>query len=154
MRTIKIVIVALISLLAWTQVLADWDARLEAEEAAKRQRAAAVERQRQAEARAAKDAAMVQAARRGLGKAADGKTDAQALALYDAKTKRDQAAAMKAMAAAPAEIDRIRTLEAGTRGQRDDLMKKNYGKSVTQLQGMSDAELDKFAREVEKKHGR
>jgi hypothetical protein len=63
MRRIKIAAVALASLLAWNHVLADWDEKLEAQEKAQRARAAAIERQRQAEALAMKDAAMVKAAR-------------------------------------------------------------------------------------------
>ena len=154
MRRIKIAAVALASLLAWTHVLADWDEKLEAQEAAQRARAAAAERQRQAEAKAMKDAAMVKAARGALGREAEGRSDAEALRLYDAKMKAHQAAAVKAAAAAPQMAAQVSKLDADTRVQRDALMKKTYGKSVTELQGMSDAELEKFAREVEKKHGR
>ena len=41
MRRIKITVVALASLLAWAQVLADWDAKLAAQAAAPRTLAAA-----------------------------------------------------------------------------------------------------------------
>lgn len=142
------------SLLAWSQVLADWDEKLEAQEKAQRAQAAAVERQRQAEMKARKDAAMQQAARGTLGKEAAGKSDAEVLLLYEAKTKRDLAAAQKAGAAAPQLAANVSKIDADTRAQRDALMKQTYGKSLKDLEGMSDAELDRFARELEKRHGR
>lgn len=140
--------------LAVAPAFADWDAKLEAEEAARRQQAAAAERAKQAQAKAALDAASLQAARAALGKEAVGKPDAEVRRLYDEKMKREQAAARKAAAEAPQLAARAQKIEADTRPQRDALMKQNYGKSIKELEGMSDAELEKFARELEKKHGR
>ncbi len=68
---------------------ADWDAKLEAEEQAQRDRSAAVDRQRKAESTALLAAARIKAERAHLRKEAQGKTDAEVHVLYEAKVKRD-----------------------------------------------------------------
>jgi hypothetical protein len=143
-----------VGLLAGSCAWADWDPKAEAAEAARRQQAAAEQRKRQAHVQQLKADATMQHQRAYLGKEAAGKSDVEVQRLYDAKLKSDQAAANKAAAEAPQLSARIVKMEADTRGQRDDAVKKAYGKSLKDLENMSDAEEAKLFRDLERKYGK
>jgi hypothetical protein len=66
-------------------VSADYDPKMEAQEAAQRKAAAAEQAKKKAEAQKKKSDAEQQQMRAVLGKEAEGKTDAQVKVLYDAK---------------------------------------------------------------------
>lgn len=130
---------------------ADWDAKLEAEEQAKREAAARKEQARKAEAeamlaaaRAKADAAMMADKRKTLGTAATGKSDADVNRLYDAHIAQKTAEANAAVA------DAQKALGSGAGAAA---LKQVTGKSMQELQSMSDEELDAFAKEMEAKYG-
>ena len=130
---------------------ADWDAKLEAEEQAKREAAAREERARKAEAdammaaaRAKADAAMMAEKRKTLGSAAAGRSDAEVNRLYDAHVAKKTAEAKAAFAEGQ---------KALSSGAGAAAMKQVTGHSMQELQAMSDEELEAFAKEMEAKYG-
>ena len=131
---------------------ADYDAALEAREQAQREaaRKAAAQKQREmdqqrAAAKATQESMMLAEKRKALGTAANGKSDAQVNQLYDAKVKRDTAAAQSAAQSAQ---------KAMNDKQVNDATKQVTGKSIQEMQNMSDAELEKLSRDLEKKYAK
>ena len=131
--------------------IADWDpseeARYEAERKAAEQ--AGQERQRelqkiQDEAKAKYAAQVMQEKRKTLGAAADGKSDAEVLILYDAKIAEDIATANQHAAEAR---------EALSSGQGAAAVKQVTGKTLEELENMTDEEAEALGREMEKKYG-
>ena len=130
---------------------ADWDAKLEAEEQAKREAAAREERARKAEADAAMTAARAKARaaimadkRKTLGAAANGKSDADVNRLYDAHIAAKTAEANAAIAEGQ---------KALSSGAGAAALKSVTGHSMQELQSMSDEDLEALAAEMEKKFG-
>lgn len=139
-------------LLIGTQVLADWDPEAEAQYEAERaaETRAEQERQRAAdkqlnEARAKANKAALDSKRETLGAAAAGKSDAEVSKLYDAKIKRDTEAGQAAAKAGR---------EALSQGQGAAALHQVTGKSLSELENMSDAEAEALQREMERKYGR
>lgn len=94
---------AFAAVLACTAVYADYDPKLEAQEAAQRKAAAAAEAKKKAEAKKQMDAAEQKMMRGTLGKEAEGKSDSEVKVLYDRKMGgyRDQAKRVQAGGPAP-----------------------------------------------------
>jgi hypothetical protein len=145
-------ILALLGSLA-TAALADYDPELERQEAARIEAERRAETERQAEMRARKDAAELQAMRGALGKDAEGKSDAEVRRLYAAWLESTQRQAEAAAAAAPAAEAELRRREAETRPERDAAVRELTGKSLEELENMSDEEAEALARELEEKYG-
>ena len=140
-----------LALFCTAPAFADWDPALEAREQAKREAEIAKDRERQleadrmkGEAQAKMDAATVQAKRDHVGAAAKGKSDAEVNALYDAKVKTDTAAGLEAHKRATA---------AMSSGEGAAALKQVTGKSMADLENMSDAELEAMAEEMQRKYG-
>ena len=76
---------AVAALMACTLVHADYDAKMEAQEAAQRKAAAAAEAKKKADVQRQKGSAEQKMMRGVLGKEAVGKSDAEVKVLYDAK---------------------------------------------------------------------
>jgi len=139
---------ALAALLACTTVHADYDAKAEAQEAAQRKAAAAEKAKQDAAMKAQKNAAEQQMMRGTLGKEAEGKSDAQVKALYDKKMAGYASDAKKAQAGvAPTGVRQsdMDQLNAST--------KSMTGKSMQDIQKMSPAEQEAFAKQMEKQYG-
>jgi len=139
---------ALAALLACTAVHADYDPKMEAQEAAQR-KAAAVEKARQdAAVKAQKSAAEQKMMRGTLGKEAEGKSDAEVKVLYDKKMGGYMNDAKKAQAGvAPTGVPQ-KDMDKG-----NAQMKSMSGKSMQDIQKMSPAEQEAFARQMEKQYG-
>jgi hypothetical protein len=139
---------ALAALLACTAVHADYDAKMEAQEAAQR-KAAAADKAKQDAALKAQKAATEQKMMRGtLGKEAEGKSDAQVKALYDKKMGGYMDDAKKAQAGvAPTGVRQSDMDKANAS------MKGMTGKSTADIQKMTPAEQEAFARQMEKQYG-
>lgn len=139
---------ALAALLACTAVHADYDAKMEAQEAAQRKAAAAAEAKRKADAQKQMDAAQAKAHRQALGKEAEGKSDAEVKKLYDARMAGYQDQARKAQAGgAPSGVP------ASDMAKGNAQMKSMTGKSMQDIQKMSPAEQEAFAKQMEKQYG-
>jgi len=135
-------------LLACTAVHADYDAKMEAQEAAQRKAAAAAEAKKKAEAKKQMDAAEQKMMRGTLGKEAQGKSDAEVKKLYDAKMAGYQDQAKKAQAGiAPAGVPQSDMDKANAQ------MKSMSGKSMQDIQKMTPAEQEAFSRQMEKQYG-
>ncbi len=126
--------VVLLALLASAPAFADYDPAEEAREKAQRDAAQRAEQQKQQEIQrqkqdaqakynAAVSAETMKSKRKALGAAADGKSDADVNRLYDAKLQKDS-----------------------------DAIKGVTGKSMKDMEKMSNAELEALARELEKKY--
>jgi hypothetical protein len=142
----------LLTMLVIAPAAADYDAAMEAREQAQREaaRKAAAQKQREmdqqrAAAKAKQDSMMLAEKRKVLGPAASGKSDAEIDQLYDAKVKRDTAAAHSAMQSAQSKTDDK---------QMNDAARQVTGKSIQEMQNMSDAELEKLSRDLEKKYSK
>ena len=139
---------ALAALLACTTVHADYDAKAEAQEAAQRKAAAAEKAKQDAAMKAQKSAAEQKMMRGTLGKEAEGKSDAEVKALYDRKMAGYMNDAKKAQAGV-----------APTGVRQSDMDKANAsvkgmtGKSVQDIQKMTPAEQEAFAKQMEKQYG-
>jgi len=139
---------ALAALLACTTVHADYDAKAEAQEAAQRKAAAAEKAKQDAAMKAQKSAAEQKMMRGTLGKEAEGKSDAEVKALYDKKMAGYMNDAKKAQAGV-----------APTGVRQSDMDKANAsvkgmtGKSVQDIQKMTPAEQEAFAKQMEKQYG-
>ena len=139
---------ALTALLACTAVHADYDAKLEAQEAAKRKAAAAEKAKQDAAVKAQMNAAEQKMMRGTLGKEAEGKSDAEVKAIYDRKMAGYKADAKKAQAgAAPTGVS------ASDMARANAQMKSMSGKSMQDIQKMTPAEQEAFARQMEKQYG-
>ena len=144
------VLLAAFTLLTATAALADYDAALEAREQAQREAAQKAEREKQRQAEKMKSDAnakynkeLMDSKRKTLGAAAQGKSDAEVDKLYDAKIKKDTAAAYKEADAGRAAL---------SSGQGAAAMKSTTGKSMQEIQNMSDAEREAWSKEMEKKY--
>jgi len=139
---------AVVALLACTAVHADYDAKMEAQEAAQRKAAAAAEAKKKAEAKKQMDAAEQKMMRGTLGKEAEGRSDAEVKKLYDAKMAGYQDQAKKAQAGiAPAGVPQSDMDKANAQ------MKSMSGKSMQDIQKMTPAEQEAFSRQMEKQYG-
>ena len=135
-------------LLACAAVHADYDAKMEAQEAAQRKAAAAAEAKKKADHQKMMDAANQKGMRAALGKEAEGKSDAEVKKLYDAKMAGYQADAKKVQSgAAPTGVP------ASDMAKGDAQMKSMTGKSIQDIQKMSPAEQEAFAKQMEKQYG-
>jgi hypothetical protein len=129
-------------------VHADYDAKMEAQEKAQRDAEAAAQAKRNAAARAQKDAAEQQMMRGALGKKAEGKSDAEVKKLYDAQ-----------MAGYASDAKKVQSGKAPTGVPQGDMdkansqMKSMTGKSMQDLQKMTPAEQEAFAKQMEKQYG-
>jgi hypothetical protein len=141
----------LISILSSVQAQADGDAAQDARDAAQekaQQEAAQRERdqieqekkniQNQINAEYNKDA--MASKRKMLGSAATGKSDAEVNSLYDAKLKEATQTAQSAQ-------------KALSGGQGAAAVKQVTGKSMSEMENMSDEELEALAKEMEEKYG-
>ena len=152
---------AILVTLAAGHAHADWDAKLEAEEQAQRNREAAADRKRKAEGAALVEAARVKAERETLGKAAVGKSDAEVHALYQAKVKRDNEESLRqarafdpkaAMAEHQAAMKRANGPKQ--KAAADDGARIAGAKSFEDMKGKSPEELQKMLEEMERKAGK
>ena len=142
-------LVMVVASLAATNVRADWDAAGEAREAAQRKAAAAEQARKKAETdRMLRDAEM-KSIRQQLGPAANGKSDAEARKIYDQRMAEYQRAA-KGDAAARAKVS---GMDANQRAQADSGLKNATGRSLKEIEGMNEAQLEAMGREMERKHG-
>jgi Zn-dependent M28 family amino/carboxypeptidase len=139
---------ALVALLACTAVHADYDPKMEAQEAAQRKAAAAAEAKHKADAQKQYDAAQQKGMRAALGKEAVGKSDAEVKKIYDAKMAGYQDQAKKAQGGvAPAGVP------ASDMASGNAQLKSMTGKSMQDIQKMSPAEQEAFSRQMEKQYG-
>lgn len=124
---------------------ADYDAKLEAQEAAQRKAEAAAAAKRKADADRQRSAAEQKMMRGALGREAEGKSDAEVKRLYEAKMN--------------AHLDQAKKVQAGTlpggpdTARGDAQMKAMTGKSMADIQRMSPAEQEAFAKQMEKQYG-
>jgi hypothetical protein len=144
------VLIAAMALLATTAVWADYDAAGEAREQAQREAAQKAEREKQrqvekmkSDANAKYNKEVMDNKRKTLGAAAQGKSDAEVDKLYDAKIRKESATAYKEADAAKAAL---------STGQGAAAMKSTTGKSMKEMQNMSEAELEAWSKEMEKKY--
>jgi len=146
--TLKRSTLAVAALLACTIVRADYDAKMEAQEAAQRKAAAAAEAKRKADAQKQFDAAQQKGMRQALGKEAEGKSDAEVKKIYDAK-----------IAGYKAEAKKVQGGGTPTGVPESDMAKGNAqvksmtGKSMQDIQKMTPAEQEAFAKQMEKQYG-
>ena len=117
---------------------ADWDEAGEARERAAARKAADADRARQAAAQAQKDAATRKMERGSLGKAAEGKSDAQVHLLYQQKQAQAMEQARAAQAAYPAMMQNAQKMMEG--------MTLN-GKPISQA---SEAEIEAWSQEMQR----
>lgn len=122
----------LFSLLVAVPAFADWDGTTEAEEQAQR------------EAQKKADAGMIESKRQMLGADAKGTTDVEVSAMYDAKVKQDQKYAADGVAKARTGLSTPEGVAAP---------KQVTGKSLAEIENISDAELEALGRGMERKYG-
>ncbi|TPQ28244.1 hypothetical protein [Methylomonas koyamae] len=139
--TTRILILTFIALIGSQAARADWDPELEAK--------ATAERARQQQAQKMPDAAKAEPEvmddkRKALGVAAQGKTDAEVDRLYQAQIRQNQQEAERLSAEARAVL---------SSGQGAAAVKQITGKTLQELENMSDAEAEALAQELEKKYG-
>ncbi|MEQ1887972.1 MAG: hypothetical protein ABL951_02190 [Alphaproteobacteria bacterium] len=144
-------ILPVLTVLMCAPVLADWDpvaeARYEAERKASQQAEEARQREMQAEkdkAQAAYDNQMQAHKREYLGAGGEGKSGAELDALYDAKIKRDTESGMQAAEAARKSLGS---------GNGAAAVKQVTGKTMQELENMTDEEAEALEREMLKKYG-
>lgn len=149
----KLFSLMLLSTLLIGTAYADWDYELEAREAAERKAEQQKAAQEKAKADAMRQKAMdkanadmkaqdqksVASMRKQLGKSANGKSDTEVKKMYQDK--------------AMADLKEGQAQEAASRPMKDAQMKKMYGKDTQELMNMSEEELDKFSKDMEKKYG-
>ncbi|MDD2770230.1 MAG: hypothetical protein PHT19_16010 [Methylococcus sp.] len=130
---------------------ADWDPELEAREEAERVAAQRAEQEKQQqihklidEANAKANKSVVDARRKSLGAAANGKSDTEVNRLYEAKTKR----AMEDAARASQQLR-----DSLSQGQGAAALKQATGKSLKELDNMSNEEAEALIQNLEKKYG-
>ncbi len=143
-RTILAILIAVASLGA----RADYDPKMEAQEAAQRKAEAAASAKRKADADKQRAAAEQKIMRGTLGKEADGKSDAEVKVLYDKKMAGYVNDAKKAQAGvAPTGVSQ------GDMDRANANMKGMTGKSMQDIQKMTPAEQEAFAKQMEKQYG-
>jgi hypothetical protein len=142
---------ALLATLA-APALADYDAEMERREAAQREAEQKEQQRRQAEMEAKRNATELHAMRQFLGAEAEGRSDAEVRQLYDARTEAYKRQAEAAAAAAPTAAE-LEKRERDTRAERDDAVRQMTGKSLEELENMTDEEAEALQRELEKKYG-
>lgn len=140
-----------VALLSCGGAHADYDPILEAREAAQRKAAAEKAAKQKAENERLNREYALKTKRAYLGKEAHGLTDAQVDKRYAEKVVETQNNARAAAVEGTRQFSEAQALAAKSRPQTDQAMKGMYGKSLTDLEKMSDKELEAFAREVEKK---
>lgn len=145
----KIPVLMLLAALGATPAWADWDAAGEAREAAARKAEAARSAQQKAEGDRVRREAEMKAARGYLGPAAQGKSDAEVKRMYDEKMGVIQRAG-KGDAAARTQLQGLTPEQAA---QMDATMKGATGKTLSEMNRMSDKEMDAFTRDMQKKSG-
>ena len=134
---------------------ADWDAALEAREAAQRK----AEQQQAAKKKAENEKTMrdagAKAYREALGKEAIGKSDAEVERIFKQRQADAVRQAKAASASGYALSGEMKKNDSGSRVQHDGdaQMKSMTGKSVGDLEKMSAREREAFARDMEKKFG-
>ena len=131
---------------------ADYDAEMERREAAEREAERKEQEKRDAEAAATRNATELHAMREFLGAEVVGKSDAEVRRLYDARVAAYQKQGEAAAAAAPTQAEAEKR-ERDTRAEREDAVKQMTGKSLEELENMSDEEAEALQRELEKKYG-
>lgn len=153
-------LVAALLVLSAGHVLADWDAKLEAEEKAQRDRDAAAERRRKAEGEALVEAARVKAERQDLGKEAVGKSDAEVHRLWAAKVKRDNERSLRearafdpAAAMAEAKAATRRANDPKQKAAADEGARISGATSFEDMKGKSPEELQRMLEALEKRAG-
>lgn len=154
-------LIGLVALAALAPLAAHADgdkAEYERYEAKKRANAAAA-KQAEADRKARAAKAEVQGERLYLGKAAEGRSDAEVHALYQQKVadaKAQSAAMQKALPGmvAGAEAQRQRMDDPAFKARAEAGARLAGGKSVADLAKLSDADLQKLQAELEKKQGR
>ena len=139
---------AVVALLACSTVHADYDAKMEAQEAAQRKAAAAAAARKKAETQQRIDAMNQKGMRDALGKEAEGKSDAEVKKIYDAKI-----AGYKAEAKKVQEGGTPTGVPASDMAKANSQMKSMTGKSMQDIQKMSPAEQEAFAKQMEKQYG-
>jgi len=139
---------AFTALIACTAVHADYDAKMEAQEVAQRKAAAAAAARKKAETQQRIDAMNQKGMRDALGKEAEGKSDAEVKKIYDAKI-----AGYKAEAKKVQEGGTPTGVPASDMAKANSQMKSMTGKSMQDIQKMSPAEQEAFARQMEKQYG-
>ncbi len=146
-RTIILICLTMFCAQSW----ADWDPELEAREQAEREAAQRVEQQKhqetekmlnQAKAKAHKE--LMDSKRKTLGAAAKGKSDAEIDQLYDAKTAETNATAQRAVQEGRAAL---------SQGQGAKALKQVTGKTLQELENMSDEEAEALSKQLEQKYG-
>jgi hypothetical protein len=144
------VVLAALAMLVSTMAWADWDPALEAREKAQQDAARRAEQDKQrqiqkmkSDAQAQADKGQMDSKRKTLGASAQGKSDAEVNKLYDAKIKKDTEAAYRGAEAAKSAL---------STGQGAEVMKQTTGKSMKEMQNMSEAELEAWSKEMEKKY--
>lgn len=150
----KLIVFAFLAGLLSANVHADWDAAGEAREAAERKAG----QQRAAKQKAEHDKLIrektAEAYRRALGKEAVGKSDAEVDRIY----KQRQSDALKQAAAYSSSGNAMaiqsQNLDPNTRAQRDAQVRSATGKSVSEIEKMSSAEREAFAKDLERKYGK
>jgi hypothetical protein len=141
----------LISILSSVHALADGDAAQDArdaaqeraqQEAAQREKAQREQQMQtmQNEINAEYNKEAMDSKRKMLGSAATGKSDAEVNDLYDAKIKEGTQTAQNAR-------------KALSEGQGADAVKQVTGKSMAELENMSDEEAEAFSKAMEEKYG-
>jgi hypothetical protein len=129
-------------------VHADWDPELERQEAAQREAERKEAARRQAEA----DAMRVAAMRKTLGTDANGRSDAEVRRMYaerfDPERINRDAKAQQAKAMAE-----VRQGLGPNAAQADAALRAMTGKSMQELQNMTDEEAEALGREMEKRYG-
>jgi hypothetical protein len=140
-------ILAMVAIAACSAAYADYDPKLEAQEKATRDAEARASAARKADADRQRIAAEQKAMRATLGKEAEGKSDAEVKALYGRKMDGYMDQAKKAQAgtsnAAP----------GSDQAKAEAQMKGMTGKSMADIQKMSPAEQEAFAKQMEKQYG-
>lgn len=151
LNTLMLSMSLIVVLSAAPSARADWDAKAEAERQAKHDAEARDQRARKAKAdaalaaaRAKANAAIMADKRKTLGPAANGKSDAEVNRLYDAHIAATTAEANAVMA------EGQKALSSGTGAAA---LKSVTGKSMQELQSMSDEELEAFAADMQAKFG-
>ena len=148
----KLILVVLIAFNGSIAV-ADYDAALEAREDAQRRARAAEQEKREAEVNAQVAAAREKTYHELLGAEGNGLSGAELERAYNAKVARQQQAALQNQKDAMRMYQEGQKQAAAHKDENDALMKGTYGKSLTELQNMSDKDLEKFAADMEKKFG-
>lgn len=115
---------------AHEKAMQEADAKYKAQEEKNKQATAAI--------KAKQEAQTANAVRPQLGKAAEGKSDAEVIRMYEAKVARE---------------DRNPPDEAAIRGNSDAMMQNMTGHSMQDMQNMSDEDMDKMEEQLKKQYG-